>query len=113
MRSFNRNAAGDIDFGIVDELESARQRVVARLQLWRGEWFIDREAGVPYIQDILGKRADEALVKRTITEIILTVPGVEAVEDIQVTMPNPVRQVRYAAHILTIYGGMDLDMELV
>ena len=32
------------------------QRVITRIRRLKGEWFIDTSAGMPYIQDILGKK---------------------------------------------------------
>lgn len=52
------------------------QKLRQALLFFKGEWFLDTEAGVPYHQDIFGKQRDLVLVRAILITTILDVPGV-------------------------------------
>jgi hypothetical protein len=54
------DAVGDYTFGQgsanfwIDDPQGVAQSVITRLELWTGEWFLDKTVGTPYAQQILG-----------------------------------------------------------
>lgn len=54
------------------------QRVITRIRRLQGEWFIDTTAGMPYLQDILGKR-DINYFKLLLRKEILNTDGVQSI----------------------------------
>ncbi len=97
----------DLDGTIADGLQSAAQRVRQRLRFWRGTWYLDQNAGVPYLQDVLGQRNRLPLAASAITAQIRTVPDVTAVSDVNVIIRN--RRLIYTATVHTIHGTLQIE----
>ena len=46
----------DFDLQLTTDQQAIAQRVKQSLLLFKGEWFLDRDLGVPYYEDILGTK---------------------------------------------------------
>jgi hypothetical protein len=72
-------ATGDFSFGIgrknyfVDSPAGVAQLVRTALLLFQGEWFLDTQAGTPWLQEIIGKSTQYDVI---IKAQVLSVPGV-------------------------------------
>jgi len=85
------DANHDIQFGrgfqdIATKAESTAQRVVSRLLVIKGEWFLDTDAGVPWwqpsdslVQPIMGGRRDLAYAESLIKKSVLETEGVASI----------------------------------
>lgn len=60
------------------------QRVITRIRRLKGEWFINTEVGMPYIQDILGKR-DINYFKLLLRKEILNTDGVQSINNFRLS----------------------------
>jgi len=60
----------------VDGSERVRQQLEVRLSIFRGEWFLDGEFGVPYLDSVIGKRITLNGALSAIRTEILAVEGV-------------------------------------
>lgn len=73
---------GDLALGsdgglqFVSGLEGVAQLVKIRLRLFRGEWFLNLDAGVPYYEEILGEKFSDTILRRRLLEAINGTPGV-------------------------------------
>lgn len=65
--------------------DRVHQRLLARLRFFRGEWFLNLDAGMPYFQHILVKAPDLRLLKSIYTQAIRGVGGVREVLDVALT----------------------------
>lgn len=90
-RLLNENNDIYIQAGGFARSESLRQKIMrligTTLRTWQGECFVDYSAGIPWFDEILGKSTlflDE--ISAEIKDKILEIDGVEAVEDIMVTV---------------------------
>lgn len=78
----NKEGFGDLVFVngkcpiTVDDLSSTSQRVFVMLRTFEGEWFLNITTGVPYFQNILGKKIGKGGIDRIIQQKILSEPGV-------------------------------------
>ena len=59
--------------------EEIKQRISERLQLFKGEWFLDTTVGVPYFQSILKKNPVREEVEAFLVQAIAETPGVEEI----------------------------------
>jgi hypothetical protein len=78
-----RTASGDLQLPrvIVSDFNSVTlQTVIDRLNLWKGEWFLDLNAGFPWAQAVLGVvPANPTKISALLRQALLQVPGVKRV----------------------------------
>lgn len=80
------------------------QNVRIRLQFYRGEWFLDTEAGVPYFEEILVKNPDLVEVDRIFKIAILETPEVERITEYSSDFDSRNRVLSVSFRATTIYG---------
>jgi len=82
-----------------------------RLKIWLGEWFADLRIGVPYIQKVLVKNPDSAVVRRIFTDVIMSMsPIVKEVRRIDLVLTGRDLKVTFEAladNDQIITGGFD------
>lgn len=61
---------------LVESREFVQQNLKQRLQTLLGECELDTSLGVPYIEEILGKRRQQTIVENILKDVILSTPGV-------------------------------------
>lgn len=66
----------DGQLAVVRDAEAIGQHVRQRLKFFEGEWFLDTTAGVPWLDEILGKAYDPALAEAVTKKEILDTDGV-------------------------------------
>lgn len=66
----------DRDLAITPPDDQTKQELSIRLQLWRGEWFLDVLSGIPYLQEVLKKRVSIDTVASIFKTEILAADGV-------------------------------------
>jgi hypothetical protein len=94
---------GDADF-ISDSAQTVAQKVVQRLRLWEGEWFLDVTAGTPWKARVLGRKYSKNIVQ-IIKQRIEETEGVQSVSSLDVSFEGNSRNLKINAHIMTEWGG--------
>ena len=61
------------------DLDGISQQVELRLGFFKGEWFLDEEAGLPWYQDILVKNPNLIRIRHIFPTAILSVNGISDV----------------------------------
>ncbi len=73
----------DGNLRLVYDAEAIGQHARQRISLFKGEWFLDAEAGVDWFGQVLGGRQDRiALGEALVKSVILATPGVSEIEEI-------------------------------
>jgi hypothetical protein len=103
---------GDMTFGqglanFAQDAEAVAQNVRTRLYLILGEWFLDVEDGVPYLQSIFVKPADLALSESILKARIVDTEGVQELTNFQFLFDRNTRQVTVTGTVRTVYGTTD------
>lgn len=91
---------------VVSGSAAVLQNIRIKLKLWTGEWFLDTEAGTPYLEDILGKRISLAGALAAIRASILEVDGVSAITRFEYQFNRQTRQLDYEFEASTSYGDV-------
>jgi len=97
---------------IITGLESLAENIDQRLKLFRGKWFLDITAGVPYLQDILKKPVDPGLVAAIINAEILKEPEVVGLGEVSADFNPNTREFSYSAMINHIFNNEPLEVSL-
>jgi hypothetical protein len=113
----------EIPLRFVVGLEAVTQGIRVRCGMIRGEWFMDRDLGVPLFEgdeDTLGVSADDAIFGQKFNrlkaiaayrEAILSTPGVPSngIVAIDVDFDNPSRTMVVSWRVQTIFGDIVQD----
>ena len=99
----------DMTFGqglanMAAEAESVAARVHSRLLLLLGEWFLDTDAGVPYLSDVAIKPANLPLAEAAIKRAILETDGITEIRSFTMSLNRDTRRLTVAATAANIYG---------
>lgn len=60
--------------------DSVAQRVFILLRTFETEWWLNTTTGIPYLQQILGKKVNKTTVDRIIQQKVLAEEGVSSIE---------------------------------
>lgn len=86
---------------VTDLLTAVRQELTLALGMFKGEWFLNLDEGLPYYERILGKRYDEAVITEVFRERIARVPSVKAIDTLAVSYDGPTRVLSVAWTVVT------------
>ncbi len=114
IRDLSLDSTGDLemvdaDVVLIDEEDLVRQRIEMTLRMFRGEWFLNIEAGVPYYESVLGVRRDLAEVDAVLKAAILGVSGVNRILGYSSELNHATRVLDVRCTVDTIYGPVALD----
>lgn len=117
------DADGDLTLGadggpyLIAGLAGVAQLVRAALLLFRGEWFANLDAGVPWLANdvvpeeraILGQPLDEAYVRAAVRDAVLGVPGVLALTRLEISLDATTRALSITWAASTVFGDTTPD----
>ena len=100
---------GDMTFGqglanFAVDAEAVAQNVRTRLLFVLGEWFLDLEEGVPYLQSIFTKPEQLSVVESVLKSRILETEDVTELNEFKLLFDSVERTVTINAKVRTIYG---------
>lgn len=64
-----------------DFTDAVAQKVFILLRTFQDEWYLNTTTGVPYLQEILGKKVEKGVVDRIIQSKVLAEDGVAGIEN--------------------------------
>ena len=92
------------DLLMIDNAERVAQQILITLRFWYGEWFLNVNEGVPYLEYILIKKPNMAHIRQILTEQIQSVEGVKAVTDMTLEFDQRARTLLVEYSATTDYG---------
>jgi len=102
----------DYDLLFVDGREYLSQKVKVVLSTVLGEWYLDTNAGAPYLQDILIKNPDPNRVDAVIKAAILAIDDVEELTAYESDYDSASRRFTVTFEAMTKYGIITLTETL-
>lgn len=97
------------DLYLTTEYNAIAQDVRLRLRFFKGEWFLDLDAGVPFFEAILVKSPNLAIIRDIISEKILEAPGVKSITSLTLDFNRATRELNVAATVNTDLGELNLN----
>lgn len=96
-------AVVDGRLAIATDAQAIAQAIQSRLRFFRGEWFADARAGVPWLQTLLRKGTPMDVVRSILRAEVLATPGVVGVPELTATVDTRTRMlsVSFRATITT------------
>ena len=105
VRSLDSN--GDYSIGsLISDAEYVSQSILTRLKMFKGEWFLDTEAGVPWFQDILKRNPSDEYTSLLIKSEILSVDGVDRISSFNLERDNNTRKLSISFTVETSSGSV-------
>lgn len=97
---------GDYTLTFSTGTEAIRQRLVARLQMFLGEWFLDTSSGAAWLQKVLIKPADIVKAESEIKRVILQTSGVVSLEALESDFDRSTRELPVSFTAITETGDV-------
>lgn len=96
------DATGNL--AMVYDTQAIGQHARQRLMTYEGEWFLDKDVGVPWLRDIMGRQYDPVLAESVVKTCILETDGVTEITSFSVRFSRETRGVTaYDIDVLTIF----------
>lgn len=118
MRYRKLDSNGDFVFGhgtadyLINSSAAVAQAVLTALELFQGEWFLDNQAGVPYMQQILGYNT-QSLYDIILKQVIFNVQGVTGIVSYTSVLNPTTRKLTVTATINTQFGKFNFDINTI
>lgn len=92
------------DLAVVTGAEAVGQHARQRIMTFRGEWFLDTTAGMPWLAQIMGAKYDPALAEAIVKAEILDTDGAVEITSFSVGFDQGVRRLNIRdVEVLTVY----------
>lgn len=88
------------------------QKVKITLLGWLSEWFLDPDWGTPWLESILVKAPNLALVESIIRRQVMSVAGVTRIERLELDYSPEIRRLIIALEMVTDAGTLPLIVNL-
>lgn len=102
--------AGDLI--LIGGSEETVQHIKQRLLTFLGEWFLDLQVGVPWLQKILGKSSDLATVEAILRDTIRQSPGVLELTSFEISGAETERAVSVTFTVSLTTGEETISLEI-
>lgn len=79
------------NLAMVSGAEAVGQHARQRVRTYQGEWYLDTEAGVPWLDQVLGAQPDTVLAEALLKSEILETPGVIDIDAISTRFDRATR----------------------
>lgn len=103
----------DSDLTTVSGSELVAQRLQVALQQFKGEWFLDADAGIPWYQEILEKGIPTTVVDGILRQAIIETQGVNRILKYASSIDAATRIVSVAFTVDTVYGPVNFEGALI
>jgi hypothetical protein len=99
----------NLDLALVDGTVQVRQALCIALRMFRGEWFLDGEAGVPYYQNVLVKNPDVSEINSILKVEILKVAHVNKILEFSSDYDVAARELTVSFRVDTDFGPVTVE----
>lgn len=101
---------GPNGFEFVSGLIGVAQLVTIAIRMFLGEWFLNLDKGMPWFQEILGKKDAEDILRRRLAETALGVPAVIGIISLTLELDGQTRRATGSMVVRTQFGDTPPDL---
>ncbi len=105
LTAYDELKVTDGDLSLVSETDQVAQHLRTRLHLFFNEWIFDPGSGVKYIEEVLVKSPDLAIVDGLIKATILDTPGVAELTSYSSSFDGSARVLTISAECRDDFGN--------
>lgn len=105
------------NLAIAEGAEGLRQKIETRLKLYKGEWFLNVNSGVPWLQRILGRGSSserqgisDGAINQIFDSEVLKETEVKSIIRSDSTFDANDRSYSYTAELQTVYGTVKVEV---
>ena len=98
---------GNVSF--LTGIDAIRQHLGNRLQVFKGEWFLDESIGIPFFDEVKKKNPDIAVLNAIFSSAILQTPGIVSLDELNFDLDGAARELRIQFSARTITGEAITD----
>ena len=112
-----QDANGDMTFGqnqanfLIDNVQMVQQKILTRLKLWQGEFFLNTSAGMPWQTEVIGY-GTEALYDAAIQAQIQGTVAVTEISSYSSNLDPATRVLTVTFTVQTLYGPLTVSANL-
>lgn len=99
------------DLKLTDDGEIVKQRIKQALLLFKGEWFLNVDLGIPYYEEILGEKNAIGSIKAIFVDSIKKVAGVRELSDFNIKFDDKSRTVAINFTVIDDFNNL-LEIEI-
>jgi hypothetical protein len=100
----------NFDAAFVDGDEATIQRIRQKFLLWKGEWFLNTDAGIPWLQ-VLGEKPEPSFLSSLFRSVVSEDPGVDEILDFNFSYAGSSRKLRITWRA-KLNGGLVAEEEV-
>lgn len=97
------NGATEIETDISEE---TRQRLIAKFKMFKGEYFLNANYGVPYYEDFLIKNPSVPKMRTILARVLRTDEQVSQVQDLRLDFDRSLRKLTASFSVLLTDGSV-------
>lgn len=102
------DALGNIK--IIEGIESLKENLDQRFQLFYGKYFMNTKAGVKYFEEILKKPVDPDLATSVLNAEVLKEPEVTNIKNVVAGLDRETREFSYSVEIESEFGDTEVGL---
>ncbi len=91
---------------LTTEQDAIRQAAECRLRTFRAEWFLDGSIGMPWVEQVLGRKAAAAPIRTVIRDELLSIPGVTGLASLGLVFDPSARSMAVTFVLQTAAGDV-------
>ncbi len=97
------------DLTLTTGADAIKQHISQRLKTWYGEWFLDMERGIPYLQQIFKKNPNPIIVDSVFKREIINTPGILQLKEFSLDLNPVARELSLAFKALCTDGIISFE----
>lgn len=117
MKTIKLTEEGDLDLSnfrssFVTKIDFVAQKIRCKLNMMKGEWYLDRDAGIPYLTEILGKNKSDVRLQEIFVMALAEIPEITKIKSFDIENNYQLRTKKVTFSVITEEGEITEIIDL-